>query len=178
MIRASLSALIYNKAVELNSEASDAGRAVTLMSTDVAGIVDAGELFHETWMRLIELTIGVIILASQVKWLALLPFAIIFVCSRVSRHLARNLRSRQGAWNKATQDRMSALSSILGSMKGLKSLGLTDKMVEYVGNLREREIETSKQTRWLRVMYNSSANALGIFAPVLTIVLYAIVAEA
>ncbi|OAQ88974.1 ABC multidrug transporter [Purpureocillium lilacinum] len=178
MVRASLAALIYNKATELDSKASNAGRAVTLMSTDVDGIVDAGEMFHETWMQLVELTVGVIILASQVKWLSPLPFAIMFACSRVSRYLAQNIRPRQKAWNMATQDRMSALSSVLSSMKGLKSLGLTDRMIEHVRSLREREIQASKQVRWMRVVYNSSANALGIFAPVLTIVLYAIIAEA
>lgn len=78
MVRASLAALVYNKATELDSKASNAGRAVTLMSTDVDGIIDAGELFHETWMQLVELTVGVIILASQVKWLSPLPFAIMF----------------------------------------------------------------------------------------------------
>ncbi|KAK4088636.1 hypothetical protein Purlil1_7187 [Purpureocillium lilacinum] len=178
MVRASLAALIYNKATELDSKASNAGRAVTLMSTDVDGIVDAGEMFHETWMQLVELTVGVIILASQVKWLSPLPFAIMFACSRVSRYLAQNIRPRQKAWIMATQDRMSTLSSVLSSMKGLKSLGLTDRMIEHVRSLREREIQASKQVRWMRVVYNSSANALGIFAPVLTIVLYAIIAEA
>ncbi len=56
----------------------------------------------------------------------------------------------------ATQDRMSALSSVLSSMKGLKSLGLTDRMIEHVRSLREREIQASKQVRWMRVVYNSS----------------------
>ncbi|KAH7015725.1 P-loop containing nucleoside triphosphate hydrolase protein [Ilyonectria destructans] len=177
MLRGSLIALIYNKTLEMNFGVSHVGDAVSLMSTDVLGIADTGEMFHETWGQLLELIIGLFILERQVQWLWPVPLVIIFFCSRVSRFVARNIQSRQKDWNIATQERISALNTVLASVKSLKSIGLTDAIMAYICSLRQKEIDSSKHVRWMSVMYNASANALGIFTPVITVVLFAIIAK-
>ncbi|KAH7134057.1 P-loop containing nucleoside triphosphate hydrolase protein [Dactylonectria macrodidyma] len=178
MMRGSLTTLIYNKALNMSSESTDAGKVITLMSTDIAGVMNAGTMFHETWGQFLELTIGLIILASQVRWVWPVPLILIFFSSRVSHYVAKNIRSRQKDWNMATQERMSALSSLLGSMKSLKLLGATENVVDYIRGLRQNEIHKSKNVRWMNVAYNASANALGIFTPVITMALFAIGATA
>ncbi|KAK5995410.1 ABC multidrug transporter B [Cladobotryum mycophilum] len=177
MMRGSLISLIYNKVLNISSNVSDAARVVTIMSTDVNETATAGQLLHETWAKLFELIIGVILLAREVNWLWPLPFVIIFFCSRVSAYVARNIRSKQKNWNLATQQRISALSAIIGSMKSVKALGLSGAMTDYVNRLRQNEIDRSKDVRWMNVAYNASANALGIFAPAITIVLFAVIAR-
>lgn len=97
----------------------------------------------------------------------------------------------------ATQRRISVLSSILGSMKSVKALGVSGAIMSYIDQLREDEIKASKNVRFMNAVYNASgrlqfpmscclatytdcprlANALGIFAPVATIVVYAAVAR-
>ncbi|KAL7951361.1 P-loop containing nucleoside triphosphate hydrolase protein [Trichoderma barbatum] len=177
MIRGSLTTLIYNKALTIGSHVSDTGKVLTIMSTDVDGAADAGKMFHEAWAKLFELVLGVILLIREVKWLAPLPFIIIVFCSQISRYVAKNIRSRQKSWNMATQRRISALSSILGSMKSVKALGVSGAMIDYIDRLRQDEINSSKDVRWMNAIYNASANALGIFAPAVTVVVYAIVAR-
>nr|WNZ75576.1 hypothetical protein [Trichoderma harzianum] len=177
MIRGCLTTLIYNKTLAIGSHVSDTGKVLTIMSTDVNGAAEAGKMFHEAWAKLFELVLGIILLVREVKWLAPLPFVIIIFCSQISRYVAKNIRSRQKGWNMATQRRISALSSILGSMKSVKALGISGAMMDYVEELRQDEINSSKRVRWMNAIYNASANALGIFAPAATIVVYAIVAR-
>ncbi|KAL7932586.1 P-loop containing nucleoside triphosphate hydrolase protein [Trichoderma chlorosporum] len=177
MIRGCLTTLIYNKTLTIGSHVSDTGRVLTIMSTDVDGAAGAGKMFHEAWAKLFELVLGIILLVREVKWLAPLPFIIIIFCSQISRYVAKNIRSRQKSWNMATQRRISALSSIIGSMKSVKALGVSGAMMEYIDRLRQDEIDSSKNVRWMNAIYNASANALGIFAPAATIVVYAIVAR-
>jgi hypothetical protein len=78
MMRGCLTTLIYNKALTIGSHVSDPGKVITIMSTDVDGAAEAGKMFHEAWAKLFELVIGVIFLIREVKWLAPLPFIIIF----------------------------------------------------------------------------------------------------
>ncbi|PTB62314.1 hypothetical protein BBK36DRAFT_1172514 [Trichoderma citrinoviride] len=177
MTRASLTTLIYNKALHIGSHAAETGKVITIMSTDVDGAVEAGRMVHEAWAKLFELVLGVVLLVRQVKWLAPLPFIIIVFCSQVSRYVAKNIRVRQKGWNMATQRRISVLSSVLGSMKSVKALGVSGAIMNYVDQLREDEIKASKNVRFMNAVYNASANALGIFAPVATIVVYAAVAR-
>lgn len=123
------------------------------------------------------------------------------VCSRVSRHVAKHLKAAQGKWNTATQQRISATSSMLGAMKNIKMLGMEQAVADHIEDLRQQEMNAAGGVRWLMLGYNASgetqtqpsackipqsfthillppntANALGLFAPVLTIVLYAVLA--
>lgn len=79
MMRGCLTTLIYNKALTIGSNVSDAGRGITILSTDVDGAAEAGQMLHEAWAKFFELIIGVILLVREIKWLAPLPF-IIIIC--------------------------------------------------------------------------------------------------
>ena len=78
MIRSSLTALIYNKTLSRNYDDVDAGHAMTLMGSDIEGVSETAEMAHETWAYVTELVVGIVILASQVKWFWPVPLAIIF----------------------------------------------------------------------------------------------------
>ncbi|OAQ71684.1 ABC multidrug transporter [Purpureocillium lilacinum] len=177
-IRASLVALVYDKALKISSDVFDANRVVTIMGTDIDSVSGAGEMLHETWGQFAELATGMILLAREVKWLWPLPLAIIVASSRVSKYVAANIRMRQKNWTAATQTRISTLSSTLGSMKSVMAMGLAGHLGDYITDLRQAEIESSKDVRWMNCIYNASANAVGIFTPVITVVLFALVAAA
>lgn len=63
----------------------------------------------------------------------------------------------------ATQRRISALSSILGSMKSVKALGVSGAMMDYVEKLRQDEINSSKRVRWMNAIYNASGKLQFLF---------------
>ncbi|KAF4783878.1 hypothetical protein HER10_EVM0001269 [Colletotrichum scovillei] len=163
MIRGAVVGLINNKSFTQQSTGHDDGRPVTLMSTDAESVGQAASMFHETWAQVIEVLLGTTMLAREVGWVCLVPYIIIFFCSRMSRYLAKNLQSKQKAWTEATQKRLAMTTSMLASMKSLKMLGISSY--------------TESLVRWMMVAYNASANALGIFSPIVTFVLFVLVAS-
>lgn len=74
----------------------------------------------------------------------------------MSRYLAKNLQSKQKAWNVATQERIAMTTSMLTSMKSLKMLGVDTYTEALVQNLRLRELDMAKKVRWMMVAYNAS----------------------
>ncbi|PTB62192.1 P-loop containing nucleoside triphosphate hydrolase protein [Trichoderma citrinoviride] len=163
MIRGAVVGLIHRKSLNHVSANYDDGKAVTLMSTDAENII--------------EVLIGTAMLAKEVGWIFPVPIVIIFFCSRMSRYLAKNLQSKQKSWNEATQRRLSMTTSMLSSMKSLKMLGVAPYTENLIRNLRLQELAKAKRVRWMMVAYNASANALGIFSPIITFVLFALVAR-
>lgn len=79
LIRESLVHLVYDKTLNLSHHGSDAGRVVTLMSTDIDSASEMGRLLHASWGQAVELVIGMILLAREVGWVFPVPLVII-VC--------------------------------------------------------------------------------------------------
>lgn len=115
------------------------------------------------------------------------------MCSHVSRFVASQLETRQKGWNNATQTRVAAISSMLGSMKTVKMLGFQHHLTDRIQELRREELYAASKLRWMTVGYNASgsllplfpsvqtnlasANALGIFSPAITLAIFAIVSR-
>lgn len=66
---------------------------------------------------------------------------------------------------------------MIANIKSIKMTGLQSNMSTYIDKLRIRELKMASKVRWMMVAYNASANALGMFAPVVTIVLFAVLAR-
>ncbi|KAK0390693.1 hypothetical protein NLU13_0196 [Sarocladium strictum] len=177
MINGAVVGLISHTSLCQRSNIHNDGRAVTLISTDAQNIGDSASRFHEFWAQIVEVIVGMTMLGREVGWVAPVPLVIIFLCSRMSRYLALNLRSRQKAWTDATQKRIAVTTSMLSSVKGMKMMGFTEETESLIDQLRIEELKMAKRVRWMMVAYNASANALGIFAPILTFVLFVVVAR-
>ncbi|KAJ5488347.1 ABC transporter integral membrane type 1 [Penicillium expansum] len=173
MVRGALIGLIHHQSLHLTHDKSQGSSALTLITSDIDSIESVGETFHETWARLVEVVTGTALLASHIQWFAFLPLVIIFACSRMSAYVAKHLENRQKSWNEATQSRIAATTSTLEGIKSLKIMGMEDAIRSQILHLRNNEIQISKPFRWILVAYNASANALGILAPVLTLILFA-----
>ncbi|AEO64833.1 uncharacterized protein THITE_2142635 [Thermothielavioides terrestris NRRL 8126] len=174
--KSALVGIIHDKAISLPSTAHDNYEVLTLMSTDAEGLGGVPEMFYETWAQTMEVAIGIVLLSRQVGWIWPLPLILIFLCSRVSRYVAKHLQPGQKAWNTATEHRVAATSSMLSSIKAIKMLGLQRCMANCTRLLREQELKTASKVRWIMVYYNASANALGIFSPAITLMLFAVAA--
>ncbi|KAJ5724827.1 ATP-binding cassette transporter [Penicillium malachiteum] len=173
MIRGGMVSLIHHHSLKVPLTSSDGSEPLTLVGSDIESIESTGEILHETWAQLLEVVIGTVMLAARVGWLAFLPLIIIFGCSRMSVYVANNLEGKQKDWNLATQRRIATVTSALSGIKSLKMLGMEEAIQTQISYLRNQELQTSKGMRWILVAYNASANALGIYAPVITLILYA-----
>ncbi|KAF2968293.1 hypothetical protein GQX73_g5239 [Xylaria multiplex] len=177
MTRSALIGLIHEKIMDSPSISYDDGEASTLMSTDADSLDGIAEMFHETWAQIIEVLIGITLLAREVGWIWPLPLFLIYLCSHMSRFVAKNLQPRQKAWNNATQNRLAVVSSMLSSIKIVKMVGLQLNLTHRIQQLREAELWEASKLRWIRVYYNMSANALGIFSPAITLVIFAVISS-
>jgi hypothetical protein len=78
MTRSALVGLIYNKIMNSPSMAYDNGEPTTLMSTDAESLDGIAEMVYETWAQVVEVLIGVRLLANQVGWIWPLPLFLIY----------------------------------------------------------------------------------------------------
>jgi ATP-binding cassette subfamily C (CFTR/MRP) protein 1 len=69
--------LIYDQSFRLRDESYDRTAAVSLMSTDVDRIEFCLEELNECWSRLIEVAIGIPLLARQIGWISVTPLVVI-----------------------------------------------------------------------------------------------------
>ena len=76
--RSTLVGLIHHKTINSPSISYDDGEATTLMSTDADSLIDIGGMIHETWAQVVEVLIGVGLLAGQVGWIWPLPLFLIY----------------------------------------------------------------------------------------------------
>ncbi len=90
VVRGSLVGLIYSKSLTIQSGIYDDGKAVTLMSSDADSLGTTTEMVHETWARVVEVLLGMTMLAREVGWVWPVPLIIIF-CKSSSTSTAATL---------------------------------------------------------------------------------------
>jgi hypothetical protein len=66
MIRGGLISLIFQKTLQLDTDAITDSAPVTLMSTDIDGITLGFQNIHEIWGDLVQVAIGLYLLQTQV----------------------------------------------------------------------------------------------------------------
>lgn len=68
---------------------------------------------------------------------------------------------RQTVYQKSTQDRINLTSEVLGSIKAVKMLGLTERFNSLISQRRDEEIKIGKHFRMVTVY----ANAISMHLP-------------
>lgn len=76
--RSALIGLVHNKMMTLPCTMNEDGEAITLMNTDAEGLEGIAEMFHEIWAQVLEVGIGMTLLAREVGPLWLLLVFLIF----------------------------------------------------------------------------------------------------
>jgi ATP-binding cassette, subfamily C (CFTR/MRP), member 1 len=77
MFRGATVSLIYQKSLLLRGTEVDNAAAVSLMSNDVDRIAFCLEELNECWSRLIEVGIGIPLLARQLGWVSVVPLFVV-----------------------------------------------------------------------------------------------------
>jgi ATP-binding cassette subfamily C (CFTR/MRP) protein 1 len=73
MFRGASVTLIFNHMLTIPIGEYDHSAVVTLMSTDVDSIVNCLTSLNEIWARVIEVALGIVLLARQLGWVCLVP---------------------------------------------------------------------------------------------------------
>ncbi|RDW58811.1 ABC transporter-3 [Coleophoma cylindrospora] len=176
MVRGSLVTSIYRRTLELDTNKLEESAAVTLMSTDVEQVMLAFEDIHEVWANITQIGLAIWLLEQEVSWACVAPIVVSLVSIVVSVLLAPYVGRGQRRWNEAIQTRIDVTNNILGQMKEVKLLGLTEKLGPLVQRLRAIEIQVSAKFRKKLMMILAVSQVAPLFSPVATFAMYAIIA--
>ncbi|KAG0155381.1 hypothetical protein PDIDSM_06070 [Penicillium digitatum] len=117
---------------------------ITLHPHDVERITQGWATMHEIWANSVEIALAIYLLKIQLGVSCVVP------------------------WLEAIEKRISSTSGMLGSIKGVKVLGLQDHFMKLVHGLRTSELDISKSFRTLLVYNMAFAWFTRIFAPIFT----------
>ncbi|KAH8423784.1 uncharacterized protein LDX57_001542 [Aspergillus melleus] len=177
VFRGAMIYLIYNKTLTLQDGLYTGSAALTLMSTDIDGIIEHLENFNDVWARTVEVALGLSLLGIQLGATCVVPLVLMLVCLGGQKIVANTIGKNQQNWNLQIQDRVKTTSSVLGSIKATKISGLSNPTTKKLQQLREHELTVSrdffKGIMWL----NGIATLPRIWSPVVTFIIYAIQAN-
>ncbi|TWU72314.1 hypothetical protein ED733_000129 [Metarhizium rileyi] len=176
-IRSGLIAKIYQDTTTLRQAEVKDSAAITLMSTNVEKIMSSLRQIHEIWASVPEIGVAIWLLARQMSYASVLPLVICLVSIVGASRIAGHFGPAQMAWIQRVRIRVAVTSRMIGDMKAVKMLGLTDTLFDLVWKLRRAELQASEKFRKLLVWQILTGNAPVLLAPFATFVTYAIIAK-
>ncbi|KAE8369715.1 hypothetical protein BDV27DRAFT_152796 [Aspergillus caelatus] len=175
--RGSMIALLYNKSLTIQVGHCTGSAALTLMSTDIDNIIDLLENIVDIWARLVEIGIGIWLLARQIGAVCATPPIITAVWAIGQLWIAKSIGTDQQKWNESIQQRMRDISSMLGSMKAIKIAGLARPVARNVQDQRETELRIARAFFMGIMWLNGLANFPAIWSPVISFIVFSIQAK-
>jgi len=172
MVRGILVTMLYKKASSLSLNEANPANSLTLMSADVERITNGWQTMHEIWGNTCEIGLAIFLLERQLGISCVVPVCVALVALVGSLVTMSFVVSRQAKWLEAIERRISSTSGMLGSIKGVKMLGLQNSFMNFVHGLRIDELNISKKFRTLLVWNMGFAWLTRIFAPIITFAVY------
>lgn len=151
MVRGVLVTMLYKKASCLSINETDPSNSLTLMSADVERITQGWQTMHEIWANSAEIALAIYLLERQLGISCVVPVCVALVALVGSLIGMSFVVSRQAKWLEAIERRISSTSGMLGSIKGVKMLGLQNSFMKFIHGLRIDELNISKKFRTLLV---------------------------
>ncbi|KAF6815977.1 hypothetical protein CSOJ01_03246 [Colletotrichum sojae] len=177
MMRGCLVLLIYQKTTSMSVVAAEDAAAVTLMSTDIERIVNGMSKIHESWSTLLQMAVALALLYKQLGVVFIAPLGLFLLCASGAGYLSGSAGAFQASWMTAIQKRVAVTSSVLGSTKGVKLSGLSDKMSQIIQGLRLKEIASASRFRTMLLFIVTLSYAPGSISPVVTFGAYTAIAQ-
>ncbi|KAK1659593.1 ABC transporter [Colletotrichum godetiae] len=178
MVRGGLTSLIYDKIVQSPSTQVGDSAAMTLISTDVERICETWHLaVAESWASAIQLAFAVWFLQMQISPVCVTPVIVALVATAMSVRAAGFVTARQKVWLEAIQARINFTAHVLGSMRSVKMLGLSNKFESLIQGMRVTELDLSKRFRRLSSFNVCLVNLPSLFSQFFTFAIFAIAAK-
>ncbi|KAJ5285483.1 ABC transporter [Penicillium chrysogenum] len=177
MLRGGLIALVFRHMMDLPLGSTDESSAMALLGSDIEMVA---EYFYsvvcETWANVLQLALATWLLQTQVGVVCIAPILVVIIFMGSSFAMGNAVSARQKSWLRATEKRINFTTSILGSIRNVKVLGLTEVMSSMIEGLRTEELEISKKFRQLQSIRVCMVNSPIIVGQLVTLAAYAILA--
>ncbi|PYH35599.1 P-loop containing nucleoside triphosphate hydrolase protein [Aspergillus neoniger CBS 115656] len=172
MIRSMLVIALYDKTQRLDTATVNNSAALTLMSTDTESICNNFMRLDALFASPIEVGLAIYFLERQAKWACLASVGCTLAAVSLSYIVAAHSPSRQRIWNQAVQKRIAATASVIGSIRGIKMLGISSFVQGRICDLRDAELQRAQGARMLLMWRNVVANIPQIAGPILTFTVF------
>ncbi|KAM0561862.1 hypothetical protein ACHAPJ_003033 [Fusarium lateritium] len=178
MVRGGLITLIYGKMMKLPTDELNESSAVTLMGNDVETLIEKLHmLLVESWANSLTVGIAIYMLAAQLGAVCVAPIVTAIISLILTGAIGKLMVGRQIKYQKATQDRINLTSEVLGSMKPVKMLGLSERFSSMIAQKRDEEIKIGKHFRKINVYLNCIGNCNASMTEAITFGAYALAAK-
>lgn len=175
MMRSGLISLIHQKTMSLRAVDLKDRAATALVGTDVERVATSLQKLHELWAPVLEMAVAIYLLQRQVGAVCIIPVIVCIASIVATMPLSGSFRNAQIVWIQRLQERLKTTSTMLGSIKSVQMLGLSQAMSSFIANLRRTELKTSEKFRKLLICQIVLSNLPESLAPFATFVGYAIV---
>ena len=175
MIRAALISIIYRSSLDLVVGSVEAESPVSLMGADVERVITTLQWVISTAPNIVQVAVAIWILESRLGAICVAPVVVVLgessaqqtPCMVMMQRIistvrqlwhsypakpAKQIRPRQRQWMQAVQKRLSSTSDALGSIGGMKMLGLTAMITKIIQDLRVQELNRSKRFRYVQIV--------------------------
>ncbi|QGI63185.1 hypothetical protein CEK26_007138 [Fusarium fujikuroi] len=178
MVRGGLMTMVYGKIFQLPTDDLGESSAVTLMGNDVETLIEKLHmLLVESWANTLTVGIAMYLLAAQLGAVCVAPIVTAIISLLLTGSIGKMMVARQIKYQKATQDRINLTSEVLGSMKPVKMLGLSERFSSLISQKRDEEIKASKHYRVINVYLNCITNCNIGMTEAITFGAYALAAK-
>lgn len=156
LMRSALVGTLLHQAAQLEPGEKQGSASLTLTTADAGRGVMAFQSIHEIWITPIEIVLATWLLARQVGWGCVGPLCTVVMAGIVSTLMAKVIGPAQRDWMQAMQERISDTTSVLGSMKETKMLGLVDSCSKALQDLLDNEMVKSIAFRRVLSLLNAT----------------------
>ncbi|KAF2450312.1 P-loop containing nucleoside triphosphate hydrolase protein [Karstenula rhodostoma CBS 690.94] len=174
-LRGCLISALYEKTLHTSSKDVDLGSATVLMNVDVDKILQACKQLNEIWAAFIISGVAMYIMYTHLGAAFVAPLLTILVATGVTTAIGAAMKARMRLYAAATERRITAIAYVVGNMKGVRMLGLSDTVFQMLTKLRHAEVDASIYFRKLIVWVTLISNSMFQLTTLATYVTFAII---
>ncbi|KAI5924553.1 ABC transporter-like protein [Camillea tinctor] len=174
-MRGCLVSALYKKTTDIDVAQYDMTAPVSLMSTDMERIIQGCKDLHEIWANCLQVALAIFLLYRELGVACVAPVVVCIVSSIGSVAMSSFADTAQVGWMKATQKRVAATAHVIASMKGVKLLGLSERIHTMISALRTAELVAARYFRYIEVLTATISFAPLLLSPVFTFLIFVLV---
>ncbi|KAJ4354286.1 uncharacterized protein N0V89_006020 [Didymosphaeria variabile] len=174
-LRACLISTLYEQTLHTCSKDVDLGTATVLMNVDVDKLLQGCKYMNEVWAASVVTGVALYIMYTHLGAAFVAPFVAVLVCSAVTTWLCAAMKARHRVYAAATERRITAIAYVVGNMKGVRMLGLSETVFQMLTKLRHVEVDANVFVRKLIIWVTLLSNVLFQLTTVSTYVTFAVI---
>ena len=144
-LRGCLVSALYDKALRTRPCATFS--PVMLMNVDAEQTLQGLGAIHDFFASILTIGISLYLMYSRLGLVFLAPIALLIILAAITAFVSTQTAPRRKIGLAATQKRVSFVTDVVASMKGIKLLGLGPTIGEIGSNLRRVEVEKQNSLR-------------------------------